>query len=224
MRDDDNRHTTFSVSDKSFDALPHYLRALGVQAGGGFIQDEDFGSTGEGSCDDEALGLPAGETDAAVADGSGVPAGEGGDELVDVCCLGSCANVFGRVEWGRGFEAVADIVANGSGEEAGGLRDDRDEGAEGGDVQLADVAAADCDCWWIGFRVRRWVETEEEGGDCGFAGAGGADDGGAGVCWDGDVEVSEDDVFEARGVGEVEVDEVDGAGIENSEVTRMFMR
>jgi hypothetical protein len=66
----------------------HEGLALGVEGAGGLVEDEDAGVLEDRAGDREALPLPAGEVDAALAEVGVVAGGQDADELVGVGGLG----------------------------------------------------------------------------------------------------------------------------------------
>ena len=165
-----------AVSDDEAGALDHeavegFLDEafrLGIDAGGGFIEDEDGGIFEESAGDGDALFFADAEFDAAFTDDraeafgeaidefAGIGGGEGGEELV----VG-----------GEGF-TEEEIFADGAIEEEAFLGDHPDGGAEGIFGEGAEGALIDED-----FAVIEFVEAGEEVNEGGFAGAGLADEG-----------------------------------------------
>ena len=91
---------------------------LGVEAGGGFVEDEDGRVFEEGSGEGETLCLSAAETGSAFADDGLVFGGERFDEVMQVRGLGG-GGYFGDCRFGL---AQFDVVGNGVVEEVGFLR------------------------------------------------------------------------------------------------------
>ena len=144
------------------------MLGFGVDRGGGVVQDEDARVHQQGAGDGDALFLPAGEGDAALADAGVVASGSCQDEFVR---LGGCGSLDDLLIGGAGA-AEGDVFADGSGEEGRLLEDDADLAAQGLQGGAADVDAVDQDA--AGGRV---VEAREQVDDGGFAGAGGAEQG-----------------------------------------------
>lgn len=175
---------------------------FGVEAGGGFVEDEDAGVGEDGAGDGDALFLAAGEFDAAFADDGFVAVGEAFDEFIDA---GDAAGFedfgFGGLGAGEG-----DVFADGSVEEEGFLEDDAELGAVAAELDGGEVDVIDEDAPGAGD-----VEGGDEADGGGFAGAGGADESGdgAGRGMEGDAAedgfagfVFEFDIFEADVAGE----------------------
>ena len=90
-------------------------------------EDEEAGIFQQDAGDGDALALAAGDGDAALADARVVAVAELADELVGVG-RGRCGDDLGV--GGIGF-AVADVFADGAGEEDAVLHDDADLGGAG---------------------------------------------------------------------------------------------
>ncbi|GJC95043.1 hypothetical protein ColKHC_03869 [Colletotrichum higginsianum] len=206
----------------------HDALGLGVQRGGGLVEEENWvGNDGAG--DGDALLLAAGEEEATLADVGHVALGEAGDEVVGVGHPRGVLDqlllllVGGALVLGAD-EAVPDVLVDGGGEEGGLLADEGHLLAEPAQVQGADVVAVEVDGAAHGV-----VEALDEADDGALAGAGGADQGGglAGgdvqghVLHDGDLgagRVDVLDVLEADGALDgVELDAVVGGGVERGD-------
>ena len=70
--------------------------ALAVEAGGGFVEDQDARVGQDGAGDGDALALPARELDAPLADNRVVPVGEALDEPVRVGDAADFFDLFAR--------------------------------------------------------------------------------------------------------------------------------
>jgi len=93
---------------------------FGIEAGGGFIEEEDSGVFEDGPGDGYALALATGEFDAAFADDGVEAFGEGGDELPGIGLIGGADDIL---IGGFGI-AIADIIADGAAKEEHFLRYD----------------------------------------------------------------------------------------------------
>ena len=115
-----------AVGGEAVEEVPQVAAQDGVEADGGFVEDEEFGGAEQGDGEGDAAALAAGE----VA-GEGVGVGgevDVGDGAGDVSRRRSAAR--GRVEdGGEVVEVLADgqVVVDG-----GGLGDVADAGAQGG--------------------------------------------------------------------------------------------
>src|SRR5580704_2463714 len=69
---------------------------VGVDRGGGLVEDEDAGIVSEGAGEADELLLAGGEGGAAFADGLGELEGEGADEVAYVDFVGSALQAFVR--------------------------------------------------------------------------------------------------------------------------------
>src|SRR5690606_9888630 len=117
--------------------------ALGVEAGGGLVEDEDAGVGDDRTRDGDALPLSAGELDAALADDGVVAVVEALDELIAVRDAGGGADLL---DAGAGARE-RDVLADGAVEEEVVLEDDAELGAvvlepHGGEVLAVDEDAA----------------------------------------------------------------------------------
>ncbi len=111
---------------------------LHVDGAGAVVQNEDGGLDKQGAGDGDALLLPAGEIDAALADFGVVAAGQRGDKVVGLGHLGRGDHL---VVAGVG-PSVADVVADRAGEEHGLLQRRADLAAQRVFVDIAHVAAS----------------------------------------------------------------------------------
>ena len=146
---------------------------FGVEAGGGFVEDQDARVGQDGAGDGDALALAAGELDAALADDGVVLLFEVLGELVDA---GDAAGfedlLFGGVGAGEG-----DVFADGAVEQEGVLQ------------HHAEIGCGSCPGGRWRDRCRRRktcpvggdVEGGDQADDGGFAGPGGADQRGDGA-------------------------------------------
>lgn len=141
---------------------------LGVDGGGGVVEEEEPGVGEDRPGQRDALALAAGEGEAVLADLGVVALGQLGDEPVGLGGAGGGLDLL----LGGVREAVGDVGADGVGEEEGVLGDESDGGAQGVEGEFADVVAADEDG-----AVADVVEAGQEQRDGGLPGAGGTDDG-----------------------------------------------
>ena len=169
--------------DHAFERAADAQLGVGVDAGGGLIEDEDARVVSKGAGEVDELLLAGGERVTALEDGLVELAGQGVNEIedIDVAC---CAAQVGVCD---GVVAEADIFRDGAGEEKRILQNDGEVPAEFGEVVLAQVNAIDEDL--SGGDV---VEAHHEAGEGGFAGAGVADDGDGLSGLDGEGDVFED--------------------------------
>lgn len=117
VRDEDAREIVFDhdAGDEPF----HVVLGIGVEGAGGFVEEEDVGTIGEGAGDTDALGFATGEA-------AGIAVGVAGEadvveELVDLL-RGELLVALARAE--------GDVVGDGAGEEKGGLQDHSDAAAK----------------------------------------------------------------------------------------------
>ena len=200
--------------------------ALGVEVAGGLVEDEDPRVGIQGPGDGEALALAAGEADAALSDEGVVALGQVGDEAVGVGELGGgddprrcprkCprnirgggptpggrgrVTTIGGTSGGGGVSSggggVGDVVGDGAVEEEDVLLDDAEESAVGLDVDGAEVGAVEGDAAGGGV-----VEAGDEVAEGGLAGPAGANEG-DGLAGQGfEVDVLEDPLVGAGGIG-----------------------
>ena len=170
------------------------LFGLGIEGGGGLVEDEDAGILEEDAGDGDALALAAGKGDAALADVGFVAVAEPGDEVVGIGGPGGGDDFI----LGGAGPAVADVLGDGAGEEDVVLHDDSDLAADGLDVVGGDGFVVDED-----FAGGGIVEAGEEGDDGAFAGAAGADEGDHFAGLDGEVDVVEGGLADAVAEGDV---------------------
>src|SRR4051794_34429821 len=83
MRDHEGRAAAEKFGERSLNEL----FAFGVEIARGFVEDEDLRISEDGSRDAEALALPAGEFEPALADDRVVTLRKSGDEFVRVRLL-----------------------------------------------------------------------------------------------------------------------------------------
>jgi hypothetical protein len=134
------------------DGLPHGESGLGVQAGGGLVEEEDFGPVGDGAGDLDALGEPAGELrgigGGAVCEaelveelggaGLGLGTGEAEVQAMEGDVFGDGAGAVERVVLGDDADGAArdgrvrDDVDTGDADLAGGGQGARGADADGG--------------------------------------------------------------------------------------------
>src|SRR5690606_24756675 len=136
-------HEGGAAAAEVLESVPDEGLALGVEAGGGLVEDEDARIGDDGARDGDALALAAGELDAALADDGVVAVVEALDELVAVRDAGGGADLF---EGGAGA-CERDVLADGAVEEEVVLEDDAELGAvvlepDGGEVLAVDEDAA----------------------------------------------------------------------------------
>jgi hypothetical protein len=104
---------------------------LGIERGGGFVEDEDGGVADEGAGDGDALALAAGEALAAFAERGVVALRQGLDEVVRVGFAGGGDDFLAG---GADF-AEGDVFGDGGVEEEDVLADEREVEAEVGDAE-----------------------------------------------------------------------------------------
>ena len=192
-----------AVGDDEGGAAAHQVRkaflnegfGFGVEAGGGFVENQDARVGQDGAGDGDALRLAAGELDAAFADDGVVLLFEAFGEFVDAGDAAGVENfVFGGVGAGEG-----DVFADGAVEEKGFLQDDAELGAVAESSRTVERSTPST-------RTRP-VAGDVEGGDQaddgGFAGAGRADQRGDGAGLRVEADVVEDVL--AGFVGEADV-------------------
>ena len=115
--------------------------ALGVERGGGFVEDQDGRVLQDGARDGEALAFAAGEARTFLADDGVVALGHAEDEVVRER---HARGVLHAGERDVGL-AVGDVVAHGVVEQDGLLRDFADLLAQRGDGDVAEIVAVDED-------------------------------------------------------------------------------
>ncbi len=153
---------------QAFQGLLDEQLGLGIDRGGGFIQDQDGSVLEHGAGDGEALLLPAGELDAALADEGVVALRQVVDELVGIGGLG------GRDHLGLGGIRAAEeqVLAHRAVEEEDILQDDADLPAQALEGVIVQVAAIQGDG-----AVGHVVEAGDQADQGGLAHAGGSDQG-----------------------------------------------
>ena len=151
----------FSVSTK-------YAFGIGIQRGGGFIQDQHRRVPHQTAGDAEALLLTHGKCPATTAQDGLVPIRERGDEVV------GAAHTRRPLQFGLGRirSPVAQVVEDRFGEQQVFLKDIGDLIADGVGIDLTGVHAVEQDT--PGGRLQ---EARHEVGEAGLAGAGGTDKG-----------------------------------------------
>lgn len=198
------------VGEDGFDGGEDVFAAGDVEAGGGFVEDEQFGEVDEGAGDEGASLLAGGEQGEPVVESVAES-----DESEQVACALALVGGGGVVEADGVEEAGEDGVGGGevgvdrgAGDVgAGGVGrrvDHADAFAEGADVGAADRFAQDVE------RAGGGEELAGEGsGEGGFSAAVGAEDGDAFAGGDGAGEAVEDGGLVAD---DAEVAGVDGGG------------
>ena len=151
-----------AVFGEVVDGFLDFGLGLGIERGGGFVEDEDGGVADEGAGDGDALALAAGEALAAFAEGGVVALREGLDEVVGVGFAGGGDDFLAR---GADF-AEGDVFGDGGVEEEDVLADEGEVGAEVGDAEGFERDAVDFDLAGGGI-----VKAEEEVDEGAFAGA-----------------------------------------------------
>jgi hypothetical protein len=108
---------------------------LGVERGGGLVEDQDRRVLEDGAGDGDALLLAAGELEAALADHRVIAARQGGDEVVDA---GGAGGGLDLAACGA-VAPIGDVVADGVVEQHRVLGHHADGGAQRVLVDIADV-------------------------------------------------------------------------------------
>src|SRR6266478_5764328 len=144
------------------------LLGLRVDAGERIVEDQDARVADDGAGDSGALFLSTGESDAALADDGFVLMGEAFDVGIEA---GDFRGLADLIEIVIG-QAEGDVAADGFAEEVGVLRDVANGAAQGIERPFANGAAVNQD-----FTLGSFPEARDQGGESGFAAAGGADDG-----------------------------------------------
>jgi len=134
---------------------------LGVEGGGGFVEDEDGGVADEGAGDGDALALSAREAEATFAERGVVTVGEGFDEVVGVGFAGGGDDF---IAGGAGF-SEGNIFSDGGVEEEDVLADEGEMEAEVGEAEGFDGFTVDFDLAEGGV-----IESEEEVDEGTFSG------------------------------------------------------
>jgi hypothetical protein len=154
--DDQRRAALHQVAERLLDEL----FALGVEAAGRLVQDQDAGRLEHDPGDRQPLPLPARQPHPPLADQGLVAVGQALDELVGVRPPSRLLDLLGA-----GVRpAVGDVLEDGAGEERGLLRHEADCSPQVGQGDLPDVPPAPGD-----EAARRVPEAEEKGGDGGLA-------------------------------------------------------
>ena len=156
-------HQGGAAGEEAFEGVLDEAFGLGVEGGGGFVEDEDGRVAQYGPGDGEALPLAAGEFAAPVTDVGTVAIRRGEDEVVSV----SDPRRFVDLRLGDARQPENDVVVDRIVEEDGLLGDDTEVGAYVRQGELPQVGAVEGDR-----SGRRVVEAGEEIGDGGFAAAG----------------------------------------------------
>ena len=135
---------------------------LGIERGGGFVEDKDGRVADKGAGDGDALALATGEALAAFAEGRVVAVGQCADEVVRV---GFAGGLDDFVAGGADF-SVADIFGDGAIEEEDVLADERELRAEVGEAERLDRYAVDDDarefCQVVAKGFRRIIDRESK--------------------------------------------------------------
>ena len=174
---------TRSVAPRSaamaVEEVPQVAAQDGVEADGGFVEDEEFGGAEEGDGEGDAAALAAGEVAGeGVGVGGEVDVGDGAGDVLVAAVGGGAAGVEDR---GEVVEVLADrqVVVDG-----GGLGDVADAGAEGG---VAGGVAEDVEgAGDLG------LGADDRAHEGGLAAAGGAEQAGDLAARDGEVEAAQD--------------------------------
>ncbi len=118
------------------DGVPHGDAGLGIEAGGGLVEEEDLGAVGDGAGDLDALGEAAGEL-------GGVGVGALGEQELREELVGAVGGLgAGEAE----VEAVeVDVLEDGAGAVEGVVLGDDADGAAGDGGRGDDVDAVDAD-------------------------------------------------------------------------------
>ena len=153
---------------------------LGVDAGGGLVQEDDGGVLQDGPGDGDPLLLAAGERAAALADDGVIAIGQGHDEVVAAGLLGGGDHLLLR---GVGL-AEEKVCPDGIVEEVDILEDHGEVGEQTVAGELPEVVAAQGDAAALGV-----IEPGQKAADGGLAGAGGTHDGGGGLLRDGEADI-----------------------------------
>src|SRR5580658_5788965 len=190
-----------AAGKEAVEGLANLQFGFGVDAGGGFVEDEEARIVGEGAREADELALADGKRGAAFVD-AGVDAfGQGANKLAE-------ADFVDGVFDGGAIDAAgaeADVRIDGAGEKKRVLQDDAELAPEVLDIELANVDAIEKN-----LAALHVVKAEQQGNERGFAGAGVADDGERLAGLDAERYVAEDPVF-VGGFGDVAVAEPDVA-------------
>ena len=188
MRDGDDGATLHQTFQRFHD---EFLR-LGVERGGGFVEDEDGGVPHHGAGNADALALPAGKRQAALADRRVVAVGHLRDEVVRVGHL----RRFDDLRRRRFRPSIGDVVADRAGEEDGILQDEANLRTQQVKLQVGDIHAIDPHT-----PQRRIVKARDEAQHGGLPAAGWAADSDALAGFDGEVDVAQHGGFRIVGEG-----------------------
>ena len=143
-----------AVFGEAVDGFLDFGLGLGIERGGGFVEDEDGRVADKGAGDGDALALAAGEALAAFAERRVVALREVLDEVVRVGFL-AAAMISSRV---APILPKAMFSRDGGVEEKDVLADEREVEAEVGDAELFERDAVDLDAG------RRWDRRSGRGG------------------------------------------------------------
>src|SRR6266852_8197215 len=197
VRDDERG----AAAEEAVEGVADLRFGLGVDAGGGFIQDEKARIVRESAGEINELALTDGERGAAFVDAGADAFRERFDEIGEADFAdGSFDGV--AVDAGG---AEADVGFDGAGEEKGILEDDAELAAQVLEIDFADVDAVEQD-----LAALNVVEAEKERDERGLAGAGVADDGESLAGLDAERDVAEDPIVFA-GIGNGAIAEPDVA-------------
>ncbi len=122
MRDEDR----CLAAQEGAERPDHQLAGVGIEAGGGLVEDQEGRLADERAGDRDALALAAGEVRPSLAEQRVVPRREFGNEVVGVGQLGCGDNL---IPGGVG-DAVPDVVRDGATEEDGVLEHETDLAAQ----------------------------------------------------------------------------------------------
>src|SRR6266446_498090 len=159
----------------SAQAVENALFGLRVDARERVVKDKDPRVADYGAGNGGALLLPAGESDAALADHGFV----GFTEVLDVTVQAGNFGCFADALLVIFRQAEGDVPADGFAKQISVLRDEADGLTQSGERPFADGTAVDQDAV-----VGRFPETRDESGERRFAAACGADDGESGASGD----------------------------------------
>ena len=160
-----------------------------VDAGSGFVEDEESRIVRQGAGETDELALADGERGAALADGGVDALGERADKIAQPDFVDSAFD-RGAIDPGR---AEADVGLERAGEKEGILQDDAELLAQILNVDRANVDAVEKDLPALNI-----VKAQQQRDQSGLAGAGMADDG-EGLAWlDAERNIAENPVFVGR--------------------------
>src|ERR1700686_3561171 len=191
MRDDQSG----ASAEEAVEGVANLQLGLGVDTGGGFVQDEEARIVCQSASETDELALADGERRATLVDGSANAFWEGFDEIGET-------DSTDRLLHGRAVDAgsaESDVRFNGAGEEKRILEDDAEEAAQVLEIDFADVDAIEKNLSTLDI-----VKPEQKRDQRGLAGAGMADDGQRLAGLDAERDVTQDPVvFSGIGNGAV---------------------